>query len=330
MQLPETKTHRVRENGLYLDIGSNHHDPLEEVLDGMRHNPRYLPSKLFYDQTGSALFDEITSLDEYYLSRAEHDVLRDNVAELASVLPGNLVLIEYGSGSSVKTEILLKVLRSVQTYVPIDISREHLIDASEEISSRFPELIVLPVYADYSAHIDLGLHDIDSNQLAVFFPGSTIGNFEKEDAIRFMARIRGMVGGGGYLMIGVDLKKDLDILLPAYNDARGVTEAFNRNILVHINHRFSANFDAASFSHRAIYDESEGRIEMYLESTKDQVVAINGQSFEIEQGERIRTEYSHKYSIPEFKDLADRAGFDVSRVWTDAEELFSFQLLIAR
>jgi len=298
---------------LYLDIGSTDRDPLQEVLDGMLGNPRSLPSKFFYDQAGSALFDEITTLDEYYLSRTEHSILQDNVEEITSVLPNDVVLIEYGSGSSVKTDILLQGLHSAKAYVPIDISREHLIAAAEDIHLRYPALTVLPVYADYLAHIDLELHDVDSSQLAVFFPGSTIGNFEKDEAVKFMSRIRSMIGRGGYFMIGVDLKKDLEILLPAYNDAGGVTAAFNLNILHHINNRFFGNFDLSAFAHCAIYSESEGRIEMHLESTRNQVVRIGTHSFELQ-----------------LRDLSSQAGFDVKRIWTDADNFFSFQLLVAR
>lgn len=313
-----------------MDIGSQENDPLEEVLDGMRQNRRFLPSKLFYDKVGSALFDEITTLDEYYLSRVEHSVLQNYLPQIAAVLPDNLVLIEYGSGSSLKTEILLQGLHSLQAYVPIDISREHLIAVSEDIRMRYPNLNVLPVCADYSSHIKLDLQHVDSSQMAVFFPGSTIGNFEKKDAVNFLTHIRGMIGSGGYLMIGVDLKKDLDILLPAYNDARGVTAAFNLNIMRHINNRFSGNFDLSAYSHKAIYNDSKGRIEMYLISAQDQVVTISGFSFAVKKGESIRTEYSHKYSIPEFGELANCGGFEVRQVWTDDDNLFSFQLLVAR
>lgn len=326
-QLPIT-THD--KDSLYLDLATHEDDPLGEIVSGLNESPRRLPSKYFYDDAGSTLFEEITTLDEYYLSRAEHSLLRDNLLEIVSVLPKNLVLVEYGSGSSVKTDILLQGVDSIQAYIPIDISREHLLMAARDLRDKYPDLNVLPVCADYSSEIHLHLDDVESSQIAVFFPGSTIGNFEKNEAVAFLARIRSMTGCGGYLMIGVDLKKEIDILLPAYNDARGITAAFNRNILYHINNRFSADFDPLAFTHRAIYNESLGRIEMYLESNKDQRVSIAGHTFNFSEAEWIGTEYSHKYSIPEFAHLADLAEFDVNRVWTDCDNLFSVQLLVAR
>lgn len=315
---------------LYLDLSSGIDDSLEEVITGLRSQPRVLPSKLLYDDIGSALFDDITTLDEYYPTRTEKGLLSRIMSDLELLLPDNLALVEYGSGSSEKTHALLAGLSSIVFYIPIDISREHLLQATEQIRIEHPSITVLPVCADYSTKIDLGLDSVESDHVAVFFPGSTIGNFEKEHAVTFLGRIRSMLGPGGHLMIGVDLKKDLDILLPAYNDARGVTAAFNKNILSHINKRFDGDFDVDNFSHESIYNEEHGRIEMYLTAEAEMHVHIGNEEFVFETGDRICTEYSHKYSVSEFEALADRADFDVEHVWTDKQNLFSFQLLVAR
>jgi L-histidine Nalpha-methyltransferase len=315
---------------LYLDLSSGIDDSLDEVIAGLSAEPRVLPSKLLYDDRGSELFDQITELDEYYPTRTEKGLLENILGELEDILPEQLTLVEYGSGNSEKTHALLSGLPSISYYIPIDISREHLLNASERIRSKYPELVVLPVCADYSTEIHLGLNDVDSKHLAVFFPGSTIGNFERQGAITFLSHIRTMLGTGGHLMIGVDLKKDLDILLPAYNDALGITAEFNRNILSHINKRFGSNFEPDKFSHESVYNELDGRIEMYLTADQEMRVHLADNIFSFDAGDRICTEYSHKYSESDFEALADLAGFDVEQVWTDDEQLFSFQLLVAR
>jgi len=326
-QVMEVTTERAV---LYLDLTPDVDDSLTEVITGLSSDFQVLPSKLFYDKAGSILFDQITKLDEYYPTRTERMLLESIVGEIKEELPDDVILIEYGSGSSEKTHDLLRKIDSISTYIPIDISREHLLKASERIKMDFPSLTVLPVCADYSARIDLGLEDVASEQFAVFFPGSTIGNFERTDAINFLVRIREMLGRGGHLMIGVDLKKSLDILLPAYNDSLGVTAAFNLNILAHINRRFDSNFILDHFSHEATYNEIDGRIEMYLVADVDMVVDVGDCSFSFRSGDKICTEYSHKYTLEEFAVLADKAGFDVTRAWTDEANLFSFQLLVAR
>lgn len=297
----------------------------EEVLAGLQDTPKHLPSKFFYDERGSQLFDAICALDEYYLTRTEQAIMETHIGAMVEALGARVRLVEYGSGSSLKTRILLDHLSDLAAYVPIDISREHLLQAAEAIASTYPELPVLPVCADYTAEYRLPAPDGPVSRTVVYYPGSTIGNFTPEEAQRFLEHIAQQVGPAGGLLIGVDLQKDEALLHAAYNDSQGVTAAFNKNVLHRINRELEADFNLDRFRHEAVYDAEAGRVEMHLVSTVAQRVQVDGVEIPFEAGERITTEYSYKYTMDGFAALAADAGWSVERVWTDDERLFSVQ-----
>jgi L-histidine Nalpha-methyltransferase len=294
------------------------------VRAGLSRTPRELPCKFLYDERGSKLFDEICRLDEYYPTRTEIGVLETNAARIAALIGENCQLVEYGSGSSVKVRILLNALNSVAAYTPVDISREHLLKSASDLARDFPDLEVIAVCADYTLPFEVPRprRHPDARRV-VFFPGSTIGNFTREAARDFLAGVSRVVGPGGGLLIGVDLKKDPVILDAAYNDREGVTAAFNLNLLLRINRELGADFDLSSWRHRARYDETAGRIEMHLESQRRQTVHVNGDAFAFTAGESIHTESSYKYGLDEFQTLARSAGLVPVEAWTDADGLFS-------
>ncbi|PIQ63385.1 MAG: L-histidine N(alpha)-methyltransferase [Bacteroidetes bacterium CG12_big_fil_rev_8_21_14_0_65_60_17] len=314
---------------LYLDLAPKTDSFSEEVIEGLSRSQKTLPSKFFYDGRGSQLFDQICELEEYYPTRTELRILSEHMPEILEALGQSAILIEYGSGTSTKTRLLLDNLTDADSYVPIDISREHLIAASEHIQKSYPHLTVLPVCADYSQRIPLNLNPTPGSRITVFFPGSTIGNFRTDKAVEFLSRLCSIVGPGGGVLIGVDLVKDVDILKAAYDDALGVTALFNQNILMHINARMAGCFDPDMFAHRAIWNEEEQRIEMHLESRDRQTVELGDTVISFNKGETILTEYSHKYTLESFASLADQAGFTVDHVWTDPDRLFSVQYLTA-
>jgi dimethylhistidine N-methyltransferase len=303
---------------------------LAEVLRGLALPNKNIPSLYFYDQRGSELFDAITGLPEYYPTRTEISILEAHGAEIAAALGPGVRLIELGSGSALKTELLLARLESPAAYVPVEISREHLLAAAGRIAADFPGLEVLPVNADFTEPFDLPepKHGTVRRNVA-FFPGSTIGNFPRGMAASLLRAVRSDVGPGGAMLIGVDLEKDRALLERAYNDAAGVTAEFNLNLLVRLNRELGADFDLGAFRHEAVWDEAAGRIEMRLISTRAQTVNVAGHDFEFAPGEILVTEYSHKYSLEGFRRLAEANGFAVERVWTDPEALFSVQLLAA-
>lgn len=295
---------------------------LEDVLDGLSRPRKTLPSKYFYDDRGSVLFDRICELEEYYPTRTELAIMREHAGEMAEAVGERVLLIEYGSGSSVKTHILLEALASPAGYVPIDISREHLVSAAERIAEQYPRLEVMPVCADYTQDFPLPRPTDVPRRRIVYFPGSTIGNFLPERARAFLRRVRHQADG---LLIGIDLRKEAAVLEAAYNDADGVTAAFNMNLLRRINEELGADFDLDAFSHRAVFNDRASRIEMHLVSRRAQVVRLDGQAFGFEEGETICTEYSHKYTVDGFADMAAEAGLELGRVWTDARQYFSVQ-----
>ncbi|MCB2204851.1 L-histidine N(alpha)-methyltransferase [bacterium] len=301
----------------------------EELLEGLRQPQKMLPSKYFYDEIGSSLFEEICTLREYYPTRTEISILRNNIDDIARQMGRSCLLIEYGAGASVKIRLLLDHLRGIAAYVPIDISGEHLLMAASELRREYPSLHILPVPADYTQDYELPDIDVPHDRRVVFFPGSTIGNFTPPEAREFLGHIAEVVGDDGGLLIGVDLKKDLNVLDAAYNDARGVTADFNLNMLVRLNREFDADFDLDAFRHRAVYNAGEGRIEMHLISKREQVAHVDGEQVIFHSGESICTEYSYKYSIEEFAALA-KPYFNVDRVWTDSRNLFSVQYLSVR
>ncbi len=298
-----------------------------DVLKGLTATRKSLPCKYFYDAIGSRLFEEICDLPEYYLTRTEVAIMRDHAEEMAARLRPRGLLIEYGSGGSHKTRILLDRAAGLAGYVPVDISCEHLRSAAAGIAADYPGLEVFPVCADYTASFEIPRTGTAPSHRIVYFPGSTVGNFDPEEARAFFVRIRGTVGRGGGLLIGVDLKKDRATLEAAYDDAKGVTAAFNLNILARLNRELGADFDTERFAHRAFYDEEHGRIEMHLKSRVAQIVHLGETTVAFEEGESILTEYSYKYSLAEFARLAAAAGLVVERVWRDGGQRFSVQYL---
>lgn len=294
----------------------------DEVLDGLSKSPRQLPYKFFYDQRGAQLFQEICDLPEYYITRTEIEILRLHGADMAKALGPQVELIGLGTGAGTKTRILLEELHNPAVYVPIDISKEQLEKSSARFREMFPTLQVLPVCVDYLEPFELPLPRRLSSQSVIYFPGSTIGNFEPETASEFLARLVDLAGDGGGLLIGVDLQKDRDVLERAYNDAAGVTAQFNKNLLVRINRELEADFDLNRWQHHAIYSPSEGRIEIYLISDNEQTVHIGAREFQFRAGEEILTEYSYKHTIAGFIELARQAGFHFEQVWTDDARWF--------
>lgn len=301
----------------------------EEVMTGLRSEPKTLPSKFLYDTRGSELFDAISNLEEYYLTRTELTIMQEHAEEMADCLGPECLIVEYGSGNSLKTRVLLAHLQRPSGYVPIDISRNQLLESAAELQREFPDIEVSPVCADYTDRFQLPGPSRGVSRIALYFPGSTIGNFRTLEAGRFLSRMASVCGSGGALLIGVDLEKNPEILRAAYNDAQGTTAAFNKNLLRRINRELGANFTLNAFEHEAVYNEQEGRIEMYLVSTADQDVMVADCPIRFERGERICTEYSQKYSIDGFAELARGAGFSVEKVWTDPQHFFSVQLLVA-
>ena len=309
------------------DLSPGQTGSLQEVLRGLSSPQKELPCKLFYDEVGSQLFEQITELDEYYPTRAEQRIMRLFGPEMAAEAGSDCLLIEYGSGSSQKTRILLDHLQRPTGYVPIDISRELLKQSAAAIADAYRGLRVLPVCGDYTASLALPAHLPKSRRRLAYYPGSTIGNFVPEDARRFLARIAEVCGTGGGLLIGVDMKKDPLMLHRAYNDALGITAAFNLNVLTRLNREFRADFAVDKFRHYAFYNPVFARVEMHLVSLSEQVVTLGGVKIHFDRGESIWTEASYKYNPQEFAALAGRAGWRVQHVWTDDRGLFSVQYL---
>lgn len=305
------------------------HPPLSdmrgEILDALRRQPRRLPPKYFYDERGSQLFEAICALPEYYATRTELGILERHAAEIAALTGEEALLVELGSGSSTKVRLILEALRP-RAYLPIDISRDYLLDTASRLAEDCPWLEVHATCMDYTQQLDLP-YDPGGRKL-VFFPGSSIGNFEPAEAVALLEMIAGLITPGGALLIGVDLKKDPARLHAAYNDAQGVTAAFNMNLLTRINRELGANFDPGNFRHVAFYDAVQGRIEMHLESTLDQIVVVAGHPISLKRGERIHTENSYKYSRDEFRTMGEQAGLRQRRCWTDPEGLFGMYYFV--
>lgn len=303
---------------------------LEEVLEGLQKRHKQLPCKLFYDERGSELFSQICELQEYYPTRSEVDIMTRNVEEIVSLLGPGCLLIEYGSGTSEKSSILLENLPQLAGYVPIDISREPLMAHASQMGEAYPHLDIFPINADYNRPFPIPRTRKPVKKRVVYFPGSTIGNFHPPEAVEFLDRILRVCGSDGVLLVGVDLKKDPQILNLAYNDPGGITAEFNLNVLRRLNRELGADFDLDQFRHLAFYNDDEGRMEMHLESLRDQVVHLDGVNITFEKGERIWTESSYKYTLERFEMLALDAGFAVQKVWTDGQDLFSVQFLTPR
>jgi L-histidine N-alpha-methyltransferase len=298
----------------------------DAVLSGFARKPRSLPCRFFYDARGSALFEEITQLEEYYPTRVETALLEAYGAEIAERMGDARVLVEFGSGSSRKTSLLLSALACISVYVPIDLAGESLAEAADWLSERHDGLAIRPLVADFTKTHTLPVVARRPRKLG-YFSGSTIGNLTPGEAQAFLVNAARLLGRGAAFLVGVDLKKDPAILIPAYNDRRGVTAAFNLNLLERINRELDGDIDVGRFAHDAIYDERLGRIEMHLVSLVRQTVRVLGREFRFTEGERIHTENSHKYTIAEFRALARTAGWRPAEAWTDAGNRFSLHLV---
>jgi L-histidine Nalpha-methyltransferase len=297
-----------------------------EVLAGLRKTPKQLSPVWFYDEVGSNLFEKICELPEYYLTRTELGIMREHAAEMAAQIGSNAAIIELGSGSSLKTRLLLDQLEEPHSYVPVDISREQLLDAAGGLARDYPSLRIVPVCADFTRPFELPPQVLNAHKRVVYFPGSTLGNFEIEQA-RELLRTMSALARDGLVLIGIDLKKDPAVLERAYDDAAGVTAQFNLNALRHVNRELRADFDVNAFEHQAVWKEDKSRIEMHLVSRHHQSVHIGGERIEFARGEHLRTECCHKYTMQSFGALAAIANLEIVRVWTDANEMFSVVLL---
>jgi dimethylhistidine N-methyltransferase len=303
---------------------------LEEALAGLEEPQKTLPCKYFYDERGSALFDRICGLEEYYLTRTEIAIMREFAPEIAAAIGPGCALVEYGIGSAIKTRYLLEHLESPVALVPVDISREHLLRSAAGLAEEFPDIEIIPVCANFTEPFGLPPMEKPRARAVAYFPGSTIGNMEPAEAgalLGNMAATCGTGGTGGGLLVGIDLIKETSVLEAAYNDSEGVTAEFNKNILVHMNRELGADFDVASFEHRAVYNPDLRRIESYLVSRASQRVRVEDAEFVFEVGEAIHTENSHKYDIGDFADFASGFGFKQEKVWTDDRGMFAVMFL---
>lgn len=306
-----------------LDLEPAASDFLEQAIDGLSSSPRTLPSKFFYDERGSDLFQKICELPEYYVTRTETEILRQYGSEIAESIGENAELVGFGTGAGVKTRMLLHHLRNLIAYVPVDISKQRLTESAVALSREMPALEILPVCADYLQPFELPTPSREPAHIAVYFPGSTIGNMQPEVAQHFLQRVCRLCGRSGGLIIGVDLQKSSQVLEAAYNDSANVTATFNLNMLERANRELGADFDLSMWRHRAIYNLDEHRIEMHLISGREQTVHLDGHRFHFALGEKIITEFSYKHTIEGFSALAASAGFQFARVWTDPKKLFA-------
>jgi len=310
-----------------IDLEPQPDEVRAEALEGLRQTPRRLPSRFFYDAAGAELFERICLLPEYYLTRTEISILRARLPEMAAEIGPGARVVEFGSGSGEKTELLLRALIEPSEYLPIDLSREQLVEFSRRVAALHPELRVTAICADWNEELRLprsGAH----RRTLVFFPGSSLGNLDAPQAVGFLSRAARLAGSGGALLLGADLRKEVPVMLRAYDDAQGVTAAFNRNLLVRLNRECGADFDLAAFAHRAVWNQEAGRVEMHLVSGRDQVVFFpdsgtdEAESVPLRDGEAIVTEHSHKYEVAQLEELAAAAGWKARRRWMDAESAF--------
>ena len=293
----------------------------EEVLRGLESEPKTLPPKLFYDATGADLFEQICELPEYYLTRAELEILRARSGEIAELAGPRVALLEYGSGAGVKIRLLLNALEAPAAYVPIDISREQLGRVSRELHAEYAGVEIRPLNADYTLPLAVPPLPQGSRRVA-FFPGSTIGNFHPMEAAIFLGRVRRAVGKSGALVLGVDRRKNATTLNAAYDDSAGVTAAFNLNILARLNRELHAHFDLRTFEHRAFFNSRASRVEMHLVSTVEQIVTVGGEPIHFDEGESIWTESSYKYDRARLQELIETAGFRLRELWTNRKRQF--------
>lgn len=315
----------MRETVIGYDLYTPQQNMRLEVIEGLMREQKVLPAKYFYDHIGSQLFEQITQQPEYYPTRTELAILEQHRAEIAQSIGDVHTLIEYGSGSSRKIQMLLETFTHLDTYMPIDISKDFLMESARQLSERYPALHIKAVCGDYSQAISLPVEE--SQKRVIFFPGSTIGNFEPEEAMHFLRHSPRILESGDGFLIGVDLKKSTDVLERAYNDVAGVTAAFNLNMLTHLNQMLDGTFDVTRFEHHAFYNEEKGRIEMHLRSQLDQLVQVGDVTVPFKQGETVHTENSYKYSKEEFETLARQSGFHPVNCWIDDDKRFSVHYL---
>ena len=299
-----------------LDTTNDQEAMLSEVVRSLSKDKKELPCKLFYDENGSKLFEKISELEEYYLTRTEISILDENIEEIAECIGENTVIVELGSGSSRKIRILLDNLKNIAAYVPVDISENFLFESSEKLAEEYKELKIIPVVADYTRPFTFPEIILNYNRIVSYYPGSTIGNFDPEKAVEFLKNISEFCGSGSGLLIGIDLKKDTDIIEKAYSDKKGLTAQFNLNILKNINNSFGSDFDTDKWQHRAFYNDELGRIEMHLKSLVDQVVRVNGTDIYFRKHETIHTENSYKFTVEEFESLIGEF-YSLENYWTD-------------
>jgi len=319
--------HRERSNvnQTYDTSLSNFHD---DVVAGLGRDSKSIPCKYFYDERGSQLFEQICELDEYYLTRTELAIMQQHAGEMADQIGEGVMLVEFGSGSSVKTRILLDHLHRPIAYVPVDISADHLRKTAARLQRRYPSIERLPVCADFTEDFQLPTPSREPTHDAVYFPGSTIGNFQPEAARTLLRRIVRLCGCGGGLLIGIDLQKDPEIIEMAYNDSKGITAEFNLNLVDRMQRDLGASVQPEAFEHHASYNPESHRVEIGLISREDQEVTIGDHSFPLAEGELIRTEYSHNYTIDGFAELAAEAGLNLRKSWTDENDLFAVLHLV--
>ena len=310
------------------DLRPTPDDILGDVLAGLSATPKALPSKYFYDAEGSRLFEAITRQPEYYPTRVELALMETHAAEIAAAVGPRAHVVEYGSGSGRKTRILLDALDDPVAYTPIEISRTALVGSVARLAGEFDDIELLPVSADFTEPVPLPRPARTPARVLVFFPGSTLGNFEHDDAVRLLRSMRQTMGVGGAALVGIDLDKDPALIEAAYNDAAGVTAAFTLNLLARLNRELGSDFDLSAFAHRARYDTARKRVETFLVSARDQRVTVGGQAFDFAAGEAMQVEYSHKYDDTAFAALAGRAGLRVDRAWNDPRDWFGQRLLV--
>lgn len=302
-------------------------EELRQLRFGLTRPQKWISSIYFYDAEGSRLFEAITQLPEYYLTRTELAIMRAHAVEMAAAIGARAMIIEPGSGAGEKIGLLLRALEAPVAYVPVEIARSHLEASAQALAREFPRLEIAPVWGDFTHALEIPRPRAEVARRAVYFPGSTLGNFEPPAAAALLRNFAHMVGPGGAALVGVDLAKEAETLEAAYNDSAGVTAAFNLNMLVHLNRRFGADFDPAGFEHLAFYNEAESRVEMHLRSRREQSVRVDGERIDFRAGETIWTESSYKYTDERFAALAADGGFRLVRTWTDPERRFSVRYL---
>lgn len=299
-----------------------------DVLTGLSADQKFIPSKYLYDERGSELFDRICELEEYYLTRTEQAIMLEHADAMADQIDAGVMLVEYGSGSSLKTQTLLDALHAPVAYVPVDISEEHLLKTAEKLRSNYHGMEVLPVVADFTEAFELPVCRRKPTHVALYFPGSTLGNFTPEQSGRLLQRMAEYLGPEGGLLIGLDLQKSPAVIHAAYNDSSGVTAEFSLNLLARINRELDADLDIDAFEHQAIYNSDEHRVEIGLVSLKEQTATIADETFSFAQGELIRTEYSYKYTVDGFARFAEQFGFKLHKYWTDDRDWFGVLHLV--